>query len=452
MLNYDQYEVAEEDSQAEAQGENQGPGEQIPPKFAQGDEEAALDGSPSGPPRSSGPSRVPSVNVYATGSAEHDSTEESEAPEEEPWFPDLEDATLANQQALARDGQTNHALLRPDVLEGALGRAQNYWYYEQNLPKAAAALGHGVGMAQAFEDGNKRTAYHLTRSFLHENGLDQLSPIDDFDDDELADHLIGHAQGTHSMEDTAALLEQRAGQQRQANILDPVHDGLDPSVWDDPLSAEPTLRAEHSGFIFEHVYNTLEKYGYDGMEKWLSLVFTGSLTTYQYSEDSDADISVWVNAAVFPEWSRAEMIGIMVHELDGTNLPGTTHPLQHFVVASTRFTKEDLYKPGLRSGYDMNADSWITPPDRSRVHDVEKEMNEAYTIALENADKMEKLLRYEPDKAVMFWHQIHKRRMRDMNKGKGDYSPSNLTYKMLNNRGLYPQLEQASGEHIATLT
>jgi hypothetical protein len=62
---------------------------------------------------------------------------------------------------------------------------------------------------------------------------------------------------------------------------------------------------------------------------------------------------------------------------------------------------------------------------------------------------MERLLRYEPDKAVMLWHQIHQRRRRDQMAGKGDYSESNIVYKFLANRGLFPAISEASGEYIA---
>lgn len=124
----------------------------------------------------------------------------------EPWFPNLDDAVEANKASLAIHGQTNHALLRPDVLEGALGRAANHWHYSGSLPDAAAAIAHGVGQAQAFEDGNKRSAYWLAHGFLHANGLGHIAPSDD---EELADHIIGYGEGTHSREDTAAILQRR---------------------------------------------------------------------------------------------------------------------------------------------------------------------------------------------------------------------------------------------------
>src|SRR5208282_5840113 len=137
----------------------------------------------------------------------------------EPYFPTVDDAVEFNQAALEHHGQTNHALLRPDVLEGALGRAQNQYHYTGSMANAAAALAHGVGQAQAFEDGNKRTAYWLTHHFLHENGYGQIAPSDD---EELADHLIGYGEGTHGMDDTANMFRGRGHISKVTNILDPI--------------------------------------------------------------------------------------------------------------------------------------------------------------------------------------------------------------------------------------
>lgn len=235
---------------------------------------------------------------------------------------------------------------------------------------------------------------------------------------------------------------------KRTNILDPIHDKLDPTVFDDPGTPSPKLKERHAKWIKETIFRTLDNHGYDGMEDWLHLVFTGSLTTYQYSDESDVDISLFVNAEKFPEWSRAEMIAVMVNNIDGTKLPGTVHIMQCFVIPPD-VKQEDLYQPGMRSGWDIDEAKWIVPPERNRVVDVQAEQNAAYVYALQTADKMERLLRYEPDKAVTFWHQIHKRRQRDMRGGKGDFADSNIAYKMLANRGLFPQISEVSGEYIA---
>ncbi|WP_196807281.1 PcfJ domain-containing protein [Candidatus Solirubrobacter pratensis] len=226
---------------------------------------------------------------------------------------------------------------------------------------------------------------------------------------------------------------------RQGNVLDPIRDTLDPTVWDDPASPTPRLKHEHRLWIMDSIYSILSEAGYTGCEKWGSLYLTGSLTTYQYADHSDVDVSLFVDAEQFPEWSRSEMIGLMIQACDGLIMPGTTHELQTYVVARG-IKPADLYQPGLRSGYNVIQDKWLVPPQPDLAHDPEHEENEAYTQALINADKMDRLLRYEPDKAVMFYRQLHRKRMRDQAAGKGDFAASNLTYKMLDNRGLLQQV------------
>lgn len=221
-----------------------------------------------------------------------------------------------------------------------------------------------------------------------------------------------------------------------ASILDPIQSQLDPRVFLDPASPQPTLRPELAQWITQVIFEALERHGYDNPAKWLTLVMTGSLTTYQYGDSSDADVSLFVDSKKFPDWSRAEMISIMVSDFDNVDLPGTPHPLQAYVVPHDLKPK-DLYKPGLRSGYVVygkNAGTWIVPPDRERVHDVEKEMNDAYTVGLLSADKLDLLLRFEPEQAREYWETLHQKRRMDQAEGKGDFATSNVVWKMIANR------------------
>ena len=233
-----------------------------------------------------------------------------------------------------------------------------------------------------------------------------------------------------------------------SNILDEIHEGLDPDVFDDAKAKEPKLKPAHRKWIIARVEQTLEKAGYKDHRKWLGLVLTGSLTTYQYSDESDVDISLFVDSDRFPDWSRAEMIGVVVEHIDGTKLPGTPHPMQGFVVPP-EVKREDLYAPGLRSGYDLYKDEWIVPPEKGRSHDVKSEYNGYYIYALESADKMQRLLEHEPEKAKLFWRQIHQRRRRDQKRGKGDFAEANIVYKFLANRGLMPEISDLTGDYIA---
>ena len=59
------------------------------------------------------------------------------------------------------------------LLESALARPQNLAAYtEPDIAAMAAAYGFGVARNHPFLDGNKRTSYVVTLSFLRLNGID----------------------------------------------------------------------------------------------------------------------------------------------------------------------------------------------------------------------------------------------------------------------------------------
>jgi hypothetical protein len=84
--------------------------------------------------------------------------------------------------------------------------------------------------------------------------------------------------------------------------------------------------------------------------------------------------------------------------------------------------------------YGAGQGTWIVPPERDRIHDVEQEMNDAYTVGLLACDKLDLLARYEPQHAEEYFKQIHLDRMQDQKAGNGDFARSNIVYKMVVNR------------------
>ncbi len=59
------------------------------------------------------------------------------------------------------------------MIESALGRPQNRLLYnDPDIFDLAAAYGYGLAQNHGFIDGNKRTAYVVTRLFLMLNGYD----------------------------------------------------------------------------------------------------------------------------------------------------------------------------------------------------------------------------------------------------------------------------------------
>jgi len=235
---------------------------------------------------------------------------------------------------------------------------------------------------------------------------------------------------------------------RTSNIFDPIQKELDQKVFNN-ITPRPRIIK----FITDEMQKVLTPLlGFDPLE-FMDLYLTGSLTTYQYGPTSDCDISVFIQWDLWPTGEapnmiRRSMIPIIMDKLDGTLLPGTQHPIQHFLVPpGTR--PEDLYKPGLRSAWSFRDKRWLVPPEKDRVHDISVELPVLYHRAEMMADKMEELLAVNPIYAKEFWHQIHRKRQKDQQAGLGDFSEGNIVYKYLLHNGYFDRIRDELGEKIA---
>ncbi len=84
----------------------------------------------------------------------------------------LADVIAIHESALRRLGDEPKPLRDEGGLESAVMRPQMAAYYEgADIVRQAALLGVGISQAQAFLDGNKRTAYLTLNTFLRMNGL-----------------------------------------------------------------------------------------------------------------------------------------------------------------------------------------------------------------------------------------------------------------------------------------
>ena len=76
------------------------------------------------------------------------------------------------ESVMRRLGDELKPLRDEGLLESAVMRPQMAAYYEgADIVRQAALLGVGISQAQAFLDGNKRTAYLALNTFLRMNGL-----------------------------------------------------------------------------------------------------------------------------------------------------------------------------------------------------------------------------------------------------------------------------------------
>jgi death-on-curing protein len=77
-----------------------------------------------------------------------------------------------HEHMMRRLGAAPQALRDEGLLESAVMRPQMAAYYEgADIVRQAALLGIGISQAQAFVDGNKRTAYLALNTFPRINGL-----------------------------------------------------------------------------------------------------------------------------------------------------------------------------------------------------------------------------------------------------------------------------------------
>jgi tRNA nucleotidyltransferase (CCA-adding enzyme) len=230
-----------------------------------------------------------------------------------------------------------------------------------------------------------------------------------------------------------------------ASILDPVQASLDPDIFEDAGGKKPKVKPEVAHWIVNRVDQILRENNYD--PKDFKIALTGSLTTYQWSDESDCDISLFPDYGVIGAESRAKLIAELVDNLDADKVPGSTHIMQTYIVPAG-IEPEHLYVAGLRSGYDLRKGKWIVAPERDRVHNVSAEIPATLAYAREQADKMRLLLKYDKPGAKEYWKQIHQRRRRDEAAGKGDYSESNVIFKFIGKEGLYPEIGALTGEKL----
>ena len=84
----------------------------------------------------------------------------------------LAEIIAIHESAMRRLGDEPKSLRAEGTLESAIMRPQMAAYYEgADCVRQAALLGVGISQAQAFLDGNKRTAYLALNTFLRMNGL-----------------------------------------------------------------------------------------------------------------------------------------------------------------------------------------------------------------------------------------------------------------------------------------
>lgn len=118
-----------------------------------------------------------------------------------PRFLSLAEVNYLHQESLARFGGLE-GVREPGLVESALASAENTFYYANGtLFDVAASYAFHLAEAQAFFDGNKRTAAAAALAFLRRNGKAMI-----VDDGTLYDAMIAIARKTMDKRGLAAVL------------------------------------------------------------------------------------------------------------------------------------------------------------------------------------------------------------------------------------------------------
>ena len=110
----------------------------------------------------------------------------------EKWF------VLAVHKHVIDETGGSHGVRDETLLESALSRPQNTYYYEQaDIFDLAAAYAEGISSNHPFIDGNKRTAFVAADTFLEKNGYELGAEINNEQETlflNLADGKVSRAE------------------------------------------------------------------------------------------------------------------------------------------------------------------------------------------------------------------------------------------------------------------
>jgi death on curing protein len=97
----------------------------------------------------------------------------SHAPEQEAFYLTLNDLIVMHEEIVERTSSSYAPLRDEGLLESALTRPRMAAHYEYaDIVRQAALLAVAISQAQAFVDGNERTAYAAAETFLEMNGFE----------------------------------------------------------------------------------------------------------------------------------------------------------------------------------------------------------------------------------------------------------------------------------------
>lgn len=173
------------------------------------------------------------------------------------------------------------------------------------------------------------------------------------------------------------------------------------------------------------------------------VIFTGSLTNYNYNESSDVDLHIIIDYNdISDETEYIKYLFLKLKNIYADSFDITIHgyPIEIFI-EDYRDRVDDTWK----SSYSIVDDKWINGPQKSDV-EIDKEV--ILTKAKKHISKIRSLINDSKiDELEKYLNSIKVDRSDSLQKEKSDYAENNLVFKLLRNSGVLEKITEFIKKH-----
>lgn len=169
------------------------------------------------------------------------------------------------------------------------------------------------------------------------------------------------------------------------SALDPIRKVLAKDVWNDDK-----IKPKHRKYILDTLSKWLKKMGVDKEPSAVAII--GSITTYQYADNSDIDVNVVIDVS---ESELDELLSFLPNEIP---LPGTKHPVNYYLAKDAGENVK-----GKLSVYDLLNNKWIKRAKASDItvpHSYVLEIAKFFMAGIDN-----RIAEYERDKQELVLYE-----------------------------------------------
>lgn len=164
------------------------------------------------------------------------------------------------------------------------------------------------------------------------------------------------------------------------SILDPVRKTM-PVIWDENRQLRPEVKAQILDIIYKYI----------PPENIRQMFIIGTITGFQYTDDSDVDIQVVVDPPELAEHGPNTLVRKIQEEVNGVLVEGTKHPINFFLYKY--LGKPAEWQDASFGVYNLLEDKWEADPGNPEdIRDPEEEYATELTTAKSYVNKFEFLV------------------------------------------------------------